>query len=54
MASLSPAIAQSAISFLDPPAEIRNLIYHHLFPEGRSALQLLKRSVGKGYIQMYD
>jgi len=42
------------ISFLDLPAEIRNMIYRHLFPEGRSSVQLLKRNVGTGYIQMSD
>ncbi|KAL1651095.1 hypothetical protein SLS61_005613 [Didymella pomorum] len=53
--AVSPAyMAQSAIAFLDLPAEIRNTIYHHLFPEGRSAVQLLKRNGGKGYIQMTD
>ncbi|KAF1930494.1 uncharacterized protein M421DRAFT_3549 [Didymella exigua CBS 183.55] len=46
--------AQSAISFLDLPAEIRNMIYYHLFPEGRSAVQLLKRCKGTGFISMSD
>jgi hypothetical protein len=47
-------MAQSAISFLDLPAEVRNMIYYYLFPEGRSAVQLLKRNVCKGYIDMSD
>jgi hypothetical protein len=47
-------MARSAISFLDLPAEIRNTIYHYLFPKGRSSVQLLKRNGGKGYIQMTD
>ncbi|KAJ4368660.1 hypothetical protein N0V86_009569 [Didymella sp. IMI 355093] len=47
-------MAQSAISFLDLPAEVRNMIYYYLFPEGRSAVQLLKRNVDQGYIDMSD
>ena len=41
-------------SLLDLPAEIRNLIYHFLFPEGQSAVRLLARHTGTGYIQMSD
>lgn len=47
-------MARSVVSFLDLPAEIRNTIYRHLFPEGHSSVQLLKRNTGKGYIQMSD
>lgn len=47
-------MARSAISFLDIPAEVRNMIYHHLFPEGRSSVQLLERNGNRGYIQMTD
>ncbi|KAF3050570.1 hypothetical protein E8E11_005858 [Didymella keratinophila] len=39
------AMARSTISFLDLPAEIRNMIYRHLFPAGRSSVQLLKRNL---------
>lgn len=41
-------------SFLDLPAEIRNMIYCCVFPEGKAAVQLLARHSGKGYIAMSD
>lgn len=44
----------STMSFLGLPAEIRNMVYHYPFPEGRSAVQLLKRNTGTGYIAMSD
>ncbi|KAF3038614.1 hypothetical protein E8E12_001850 [Didymella heteroderae] len=47
-------MAQATVSFLVLPAEVRHMIYHYLFPEGRSAVQLLKRNAGKGYISMSD
>lgn len=41
-------------SFLDLPAEIRNMVYCCVFPEGKAAVQLLARHSGKGYIAMSD
>ena len=44
----------SSMSFLDLPPEIRNMIYCCVFPKGQSAVQLLARHSGKGYIAMSD
>ena len=50
-AAPSHGIQRAGPSFLDLPAEIRNIIYTWLFPTGRSAVQLLARHRG-GYIDM--
>lgn len=50
---LSNDISRANPSFLELPAEIRNMIYTWLFPAGNSAVQLLARYNG-GYIDMGD
>jgi hypothetical protein len=50
---LSDDIHRTNPSSLKLPAEIRNMIYTWLFPQGRSAVQLLARHRG-GYIAMGD
>ncbi|KAH6639171.1 hypothetical protein C7974DRAFT_410155 [Boeremia exigua] len=40
--------------FVELPPEVRNMIYDYLFPEGRSAVQLLARRTGRGFIAMSD
>ena len=52
-AAPSHGIQRAGPSFLDLPAEIRNMIYTWLFPTGRSAVKLLARHRG-GYIDMGD
>ncbi|KAF2993580.1 hypothetical protein E8E13_000236 [Curvularia kusanoi] len=42
----------AGMSFLELPAEIRNMIYSYVFPEG--AALLLARHSGRGYIAMSD
>lgn len=39
-------------SFLDLPAEIRNYIYAYVFPDGGSAVQMVKRNRSKSYMAL--
>lgn len=50
-AAPSHGFQRASPSFLELPAEIRNMVYTWLFPTGRSAVQLLARYQG-GYIDM--
>lgn len=54
LSTTPPSVIGTGTSLLDLPAEIRNMIYHHLFPAGRSAVQLLRRHKGKSFIAMSD